>query len=653
MRALIIFVVLISLSLTTSAQEITGFPFGKTSYSDLEFNEYKADTSAGAVVINEFGEAFVENRNDHNIIFQYHVKIKILKKHALDAADFEIPLYRNETKSEKLRSVKASSFNIENGSMREVRLEDKNVFTEDKGHYDLKKFAVPNVRVGSVIEVAYEIESPFFFNFRSWEFQSEYPKIYSEYWATIPANYVYNITLKGFLKPIKNESERVIGCFGTGGGADCARYKFAMEFIPAFIIEEYMTAPSNFISAVNFELSEVIQLDGHRDKMTSQWKDAELEMKRNDKFGVQLKRGKDIADLIGPLIAGETDSLVIAKKVYNFVRDWYRWNEGYGMFSEFGIRKAFDTKTGNIGDINLSLITALRFAGLYTNPVILSTRKNGLPTDLHPVLSDFNYVVARVTINKKSFLLDASDDFYPFGLLPERCLNGKGRVLTEEGSSWVELRPANKRKSITNIILKLDSTGSLKGTTKTTYIGYEAVNMRKEIFEFNDEAEYIKDLKNNEKEFEIENVTIENYSDLESPLIKKMEINIPAAASGNNSFLFNPFLENRWTKNPFKANERLYPVDFGPPLEEIVSITIQYPQGYEIANLPEKTIVTLPNSSGRFALEYSNVDRVFKLSSSLMIVKSVFFSPEYPQLKEMFNVVTQIQNSDLLFKAAN
>jgi hypothetical protein len=653
MRALIVLVVSVSLSFTTCAQEITGFPFGSTSYSDLEFKEYEADTSAGAVVINEFGEAFVENRNDYNIIFQYHVKIKILKQRALDAADFEIVLYKRNEKSEKLRSVKASAFNIENGSIRETRLDDKSIFTENKKYYDLKKFAVPNVRVGSVIEVAYELESPFFFNFRSWEFQSEYPKIYSEYWATIPANYTYNITLKGFLKPIKNESERVIGCYGSGGGSDCARYKFAMEFIPAFIQEDYMTAPSNFISAVNFELSEMIYTDGHRDRFTKEWKDAELEMKRDEKFGIQLKRGKDIADLILPLIAGETDSLVIAKKVFSFVKDWYRWNEVYGMFSEFGIRKAFDTKTGNIGDINLSLITALRFAGLNTNPVILSTRNNGLPTDLHPVLGDFNYVVARVTINKKPFLLDASDDFYPFGLIPERCLNGKGRVLTENGSYWIELKPANKRKSITNIILKLDSGGVLKGTSKTTYIGYEAVNLRKKIFEFNDENEYIKDLKNNEKDFEIENVTIENYADLESPVIKKMDINIPAAGSGGNSFLFNPFLENRWTKNPFKSNERLYPVDFGPPLEEIVSVTIQYPPGYEIANLPEKTVVTLPNASGRFALEYSNIDRVFKLSSSLMIVKPVFFAQEYPQLKELFNVMTQIQNSDLLFKAAN
>jgi hypothetical protein len=652
MRLLTTLTISILLSLTVYAQD-HGFRFG-ASYKDMELNEFQVDTAAGAIVLNEFGEAHIDNGNDFNLIFKYHVKIKILKQHALNVADFKIVLQKNGSDAEFLKSIKASSFNLENGTLREATVEDKNIFTEDKKYRDIVRFAIPNARVGSIIEVAYELASPFKYNFRPWEFQSELPKLNSEYWALIAPNYLYRVTLKGFLKPSKNEHERVKGCYGSGPGlVDCTRYKFAMQNIPAFVEEDFMTAPSNFISAVSFELVEFTNFNGRIDKVTREWKDVEQELKREESFGLQLKRGKDIADLIEPLVQGETDSLLRAKKVYNFIKDWYRWNEIYGKYSESGIRKAFDAKSGNIGDINLSLVAALRFAGFEADPVILSTRENGLPVDLHPVLSDYNYVVARVSINNKTFLLDASDDFYPFGLLPERCLNGKGRAISEKESYWAELKPANKRKSITSIVLKLDSSGTLKGTSKTTHIGYEAVAIRKKIFEFSDEGSYIEALKKQQKNFDIGNVTIENLKDIESPLVEKMEISASSTNAGGNSFLFNPFPADRWTRNPFKANERLYPVDFGPPLEEIVSISIQYPQGYEIANLPDKSVVTLPNGSARFALEYSNVDRVLKMSSSLMIVKPVFLSPDYPQLKEMFNVVTQIQNSDLLFKAAN
>ena len=84
---------------------------------------------------------------------------------------------------------------------------------------------------------------------------------------------------------------------------------------------------------------------------------------------MQLKKGKDIATEIEKLVSASDDKLTKAKKVYDFIKFWYRWNGTYGKYSEFGIKKAFDTKTGNVGDINLSLIAALRFADLDVNPV--------------------------------------------------------------------------------------------------------------------------------------------------------------------------------------------------------------------------------------------------------------------------------------------
>jgi hypothetical protein len=654
MRALILVLFFSFLWVSIYAQE-PGFPFGRVTYAELELKTYDQDTSAGAVILNEFGEAHIENGGDRYLIFQHHTKIKILKRHALDAANFEIVLYKQNDLQEKLKLVRASSFNIDNGSLHEVQLETRNIFREDKTYYNVVKFAVPNVRVGSVIEVEYEIESPFFYKFRSWQFQSEWPKVYSEYWAKIPANYIYNISLIGVLPLSKNVQEVVHECFGVGGAmSDCSLYKLAMKDIPAFPKEDFMTAPSNFISAINFEISEVKHFDGKVDKITKEWKDVEMELKKDERFGIQLKKGKDIGEQVEMLVAQETDSLAKAQKVYDFIKDWYRWNGSYGTFSELGIRKAFDTKTGNIGDINLSLIAALRFADLDVEPVILSTRENGLPIEIHPVLSDFNYVIAKVNIGKKSFLLDASDDFYPFGMLPKRCLNGKGRAFSDEKSYWVDLKPANKSKTISNLSLKVNGDGTMSGTLFISYLGYEAVRMREKIFSFNNEEEYIKDLKDNQKNFTIKDVRLENFRELEKPLVEKMDIEINSVNSaGGNSFLFNPFLVRRWNDNPFKSNERLYPVDFGPPFEEVMTITIAYPETFEIVNVPEKNGASLPENGGRFILQATNSGGILKMSYSALLSKPVFPAQEYHHLKELFNITTQIQNTDLLFKSAN
>ncbi len=255
---------------------------------------YEPDTSAVALMLDEFGEAYFDNNNDHNLLFEYHARIKILKKGGVSYGTFEIPLRKSDGRTERIVSIRASSFNIENGSMRETKLDPKNVFLENQSkYYDAKKFAIPNVKEGSVIEVFYTLESPFVFKFRSWEFQSEIPKLQSEFWALIPGNYLYNVSLRGYLKLTKEESELVRSCFLT---ADCSRLKFAIKNIPAFKEEEFMTAKSNFISAINFELSQINYFDGRKDKITKEWKDADEELRQNSQFGLQIKRGKDIVD---------------------------------------------------------------------------------------------------------------------------------------------------------------------------------------------------------------------------------------------------------------------------------------------------------------------------------------------------------------------
>ena len=240
-------------SVSGIAQE-KGFPYGQATYRELEIRDYLPDSAATALVLDEFGEAFINN--EFNLQFTYHARIKILKTEGAEQGTFEILLRKSEGRAEKMISVKGSSFNIENGSMRESKLEQKSVYSENYNKfYNIQKFAIPNVKVGSVIEVMYTLESPFIYNFRSWEFQSDIPKLQSEYLCVIPGIYNYNISLRGFLKLTKNENELVKSCFTPPGrSADCARMRFGMKNIPALRDEEFMTARSNFLSVINFEL---------------------------------------------------------------------------------------------------------------------------------------------------------------------------------------------------------------------------------------------------------------------------------------------------------------------------------------------------------------------------------------------------------------
>ncbi len=621
-----------------------GFDFGKITYEELDMKTYSRDTSAVAVVLNEFGDASFDLENLNRIIFQYHVKIKILKEAGKSYADFEIPMSKRGTaRQEIVRNVKASSFNREGNSWKETILLGKDIYTENSTEeYSITKFAVPDVRVGSVIEVYYQLETPFTYSFIPWRFQWDIPKVKSEFWAKYPAYYQYNITLKGFLNLTKNVAELVRQCVGSGGysggpSADCSLFKYAMENIPAFKEEEHMTAKKNFVSAITFELDRITQRDGQVDKITSEWKDAEQELKQHENFGVQIRKARNVfEDKAKALREKENDPLALCKSIYDYMRATISWNEEFGFLTDKGIKKTMETSKGNVADVNLSLLGALLEAGLDAEPVLISTRANGLPTQHHPSLNNFNYVVVRAKIADKYYWLDATSNLYPFGFIPERCLNGQGRALGET-SAWIDIKPNDKRRTVNDIKMRLSDDGTMSGTASINYYGYAAYTMRNSYFGFSKKAEYGESRTSDWVGLEVKNFTSENEAELTKPFIEKIEFTLDNNTGNASTVYLQPFLFDRTEKNPFLSEERMYPVDFGAPPEYIFLVSFEYPLTFIPEELPKSVALALPQGGGRYLLSVTNLNGKITISSSLSLTKPVYNSVEYHALKEIYS----------------
>lgn len=642
------------LIVTSVFSQGNGFPYGQVSVEQLLATGYVRDTSASAIILKEFGEAYVSSDNDKGLIFEHHYLIKILKTEGLNKANISLPLRKVDSRTQRILSLKASAYNLENNKILETPINGKNIFTEKINKYwDEKKFTIPNVRVGTVIEVYYTIDDPFFvYNFHTWEFQSDIPKVSSEYWATIPGNYEYNITWRGFLKFNKQESSLIRDCYNPGSQkADCGRYIFAMENIPAFKEEAYMTAKSNFIAAVYFELSEIRHFDGRVDKKTKEWKDTDAEVRTDPNMGGQIKKGKDIISSIETQLKAISDPLEKAKEVYAFVKKSFVWNEIFGAWGDEGIKKALEKKSGNVADINLSLIAALRAAGLDTEIALLSTRNNGIPTELHPVLTDFNYVVAKVNIGDKSYLVDATDPYLPFGMLPFRCLNGRARVFPEKAPSyWYDIVPSEKFKEVNIMNLTLKADGSLTGTLEYAYYGYDAYGKRTDLASFNNQQEYLTELKKKMELVTVNSFELTGMNIYDPKVVHKFDVEIEALDQLGDGFTFNPFFLEKIETNPFKLSERLYPVNFGAPQEYTTIINLTYPENFVLVEKPEKTALAIPAGGGKFLFDISDNGNKATVTYSLTLARAAYTSVEYQYLKELFNRAVQVQNSDWLFK---
>ncbi|WP_313157203.1 transglutaminase domain-containing protein, partial [Sphingobacterium multivorum] len=580
------------------------FDFGKVSISD--FSRTDLDSNANAIVLNEFGRSsvFVDDYDNRvKLQHEYHVIIRINNKEGFKKANFEIPSYkRGSYVRDYFDELKAVTYNLENGRIEKTELENKKVFKENYSAYlDLNKFTLPNIKEGSIIEVSYRTLEQDLFNFKTWEFQDDIPKIQSQYIAIIPASFAYNVVLRGPYKLSDQKAEALKEfIFLDGLRMDCSKLTYTMKNIPAFMEEDYMTSPTNFKSAIYYELESIFYPStGSKKTFSKTWKDVDTDLMNEKTFGGQLKKTDLFKANLATILSPTDTKLEKAKKIYNYINKQIKWNNYLGKYAETGIEKALEKRTGNIGDINLALVTALLAADLEAYPIILSTRRNGTPNGLFPVLSDFDYVIACVDIDGVKYKLDASNLYLPFGQLPLQCLNERGRIIySKKSSDWFPLTA--QESSDVNYILEgaLNDQFKIKGKLTISSSGNKALLKRQHIAKFNSLEEYWEKLDEEMPNITLTKSSIQNLEDIDQLLIEEFDVILDVSKQMEQDILvLAPNIIDRISYNPFKAQERTYPVDMGFKSKTLYSVKLTIPDHYEIAEKPQNASLALPEST--------------------------------------------------------
>ncbi len=630
------------------------FDFGKVSISD--FSRTDLDSNANAIVLNEFGRSsvFVDDYDNRvKLQHEYHVIIRINNKEGFKKANFEIPSYkRGSYIRDYFDELKAVTYNLENGRIEKTELENKKVFKENYSAYlDLNKFTLPNIKEGSIIEVSYRTLEQDLFNFKTWEFQDDIPKIQSQYIAIIPASFAYNVVLRGPYKLTDQKAEALKEfIFLDGLRMDCSKLTYTMKNIPAFMEEDYMTSPTNFKSAIYYELESIFYPStGSKKTFSKTWKDVDTDLMNEKTFGGQLKKTDLFKANLATILSPTDTKLEKAKKIYNYINKQIKWNNYLGKYAETGIEKALEKRTGNIGDINLALVTALLAADLEAYPIILSTRRNGTPNGLFPVLSDFDYVIACVDIDGVKYKLDASNLYLPFGQLPLQCLNERGRIIySKKSSDWFPLTA--QESSDVNYILEgaLNDQFKIKGKLTISSSGNKALLKRQHIAKFNSLEEYWEKLDEEMPNITLTKSSIQNLEDIDQLLIEEFDVILDVSKQMEQDILvLAPNIIDRISYNPFKAQERTYPVDMGFKSKTLYSVKLTIPDHYEIAEKPQNASLALPESTAKYRYVTQVNGNQLEILQSLAFNKPIFSVDEYFSLKELYSRIIQQQKLDI------
>ncbi|PKV52108.1 uncharacterized protein DUF3857 [Aquimarina sp. MAR_2010_214] len=640
----------ITFSLFINAQEAYNSKSMVVSMIDLQSSTYKKDSTANAFFIYEKGFSRMENGGNYNLLTDYEAKIKILNKQGFDHATVKVLLYRNKNNKESFNSLVAYTYNLEQGKVIKTKVEKDQIYYEKYDqNFTLVKFVFSNIKPGSVLTYKYQVESPFMYKFNGWEFQDDIPKIYSEFIADLPGNYVYNIKLVGTLKLDTRESTLKKNCLQASGygSADCSHNIYAMKDIPAFKKEKYMTAKNNYFSRIEYELKEFKGYDGKNKKYTQTWKNVDDKLKKEATIGVQLKKLSITKNLLPDSIQSLPKDITKAKMIYRYILNNYKWNKKKRIFNDGNINKVIKDKVGNVTGINILFHNILKQQQFNVHPVLLSTRDNGYATKIHPVISDFNYLIVQLSLDGETYLLDATEKELAFGEVPFRCLNQHGRLLDfKNGSSWIDIKPVKRSLFYYKEELKLNKELKLNGKAKHISSGYHGYYKRKELDQV-DKQSYLDFRKKKVSGVKITNISIKNEKDYDKPFEEEFQF-IRNTETIDNTIYIKPFTLPFFKETPFKLNQRTYPVDFGYPDSYTYLVSIELPEEYEFVDIPNNSLFTIPNNLGQVGVNFQKNGKKLIITHRITFNSSYYPVEYYKILKDFFNLIIEIENDTLI-----
>ncbi|HEY5499300.1 MAG TPA: transglutaminase domain-containing protein [Bacteroidales bacterium] len=657
MKQLFLLISILILSCATCiAQDLMDFApdFGKYNVEELEMKKYEKDTTAEAVVLYDRGKtAFRRVENGFNIVFLHTQRIKILKKAGLTWATFEIPYYVDEYIFEEVNELSGFTYNKSDNQYEKTPLDLKTVYVEDKAnHWKIKKFSMPNVKEGSVIELFYSISSPYFFNFRGWKYQKSIPVIYSEYVTQMIPFYTYHFIAQGINKFDGYHAEASIATrkFFNTEFSDM-NYTFVMKDVPAFKDEAFITCPEDYIMKQDFQLTERTDLSGVKTSVMNTWPKFIKELLKMSEIGGYMKdansNGKKLLESMNLSLKKPMEQI---QTLDEYMKSNFNWDGYRSIYANKSVRKFQETKTGNTAEINLYFVGLLKSAGLDAFPVILSTRDHGKIVADYPFEHFFNYVVAAVKVDSTFMLFDATEPLGTFGVLPERCINDKGLALKNEKDKdkfdWINLSLTNKSTINYSIDLVPDlKTKSIKGDFRIVSNGYFANESRNN---------YLSDPESYKKSLIASNYVIQDTVRVKNALESNKSINFIFSAKANmnvfdDKITFMPFCSFVESVNPLRQPTRTYPIDMIYKQEKVFQTVIHIPEGYKLMHSPAN--INIDNEDYKLQLSTETLDQsILKIVGSYELKKEQYPSTKYDKIKDFFRLMVDRFNDEVVLQ---
>ncbi|MBK8787453.1 MAG: DUF3857 domain-containing protein [Chitinophagaceae bacterium] len=647
---------LLTISLSVMAQKSQP-GFGKVDKADLEMKDCDFDKGADALVLIDYGNMYYDRGtvgfSTFKTVYERRTRIKILKEKGISQADIEINYYTHNNE-EKVFKFNANTYNLDAaGKIITTEVKKSSIYSKKiDGNYSKMIIAFPEVKVGSIIEYSYTIERESY-GLRTWYFQGRIPVRYSEYQLKVPQIFRFSVQ-PSIVDPIEDKQEVVDESISMDEGfmeTKSLKSNYIMRNLPGVKNEPFMGSPKDYMQRLEFQMTQIYYNESRIVDLSVKWQDViKNRLIKDEDFGLQLEKTVTAAKPFIEEARQIADVETRMKFIYNRIRKSMSWNgdEDY-VYTDNGIIKTWETKTGNVADINLLLVNLLNEAGVKTSPILFSTRDHGLVTPTYPSINQFNTVMAYVVLKDKAYVLDATDKVTNVKLVPEKVVNTNGFIPEGENGRWKDvLSGKSKYKVMAAIQGEIDEAGNMKGNGLVNCYDYARAQRVKEWTQDNMKFKndyfvtYYPGLK-------IEDITINNVEADSLPLEQKVKFSTVLNSSGEYRY-FNINLFSDLEKNPFIAGTRVSDVDFGVHQEYTIFGNYTIPVGFTFDGIPDNISMSTPDNGIIFSRTMQAESNLLNVRMTLEFKRTFYTADTYPEFKEFYKKLFDKLNEQVVIK---
>ncbi len=638
--------------LSTAQDEIKSY--GKIDISDLELKECAFEKDANAMVLFDRGEVYFDHQFD--IIMDRHKRIKIFNEKGKDEANIRIEFYSNNH-YEDLYDIDAQTINIKDGKPVITKLDRKQIFREavDKNSTAIV-FSFPDVQAGSVIEYHYKWKTPAYGNFPAWYFQSKIPSRYSELQTSIPDMLYYKTQYRVYQSMNKNKTSAASKSLGSGQDSHAYTVNtkiIGLNNIPSLVDEPFMTSRNDNLQCALFQLTQIQPIGGFTQTGADTWAKVGERLAEDEDFGMQFRKKLDDEDILiskAKLLKSDDEKIAF---LFNEVKNSMKWNGFDTWYTNDGIPKAWQKKTGNSAEINLILYRLLKQADVKNvYPMAVSTRNHGKVNIAFPWMRQFNRTVVHIPVDStRQYVLDATDKYNLYTTIPDNLLNSYGISLDKEHKTHRIVSLDNVAPSRKNIYItaEINPQGKMSGKANLVDYSYHKIQAVKNL-KTDGEEKYKDWLTDKDNNLKIKSIKLED-ADIDSlPLKEMIDFDLELTSSDGDYIFFVPNMFSGLRKNPFISENRTTLVDFGHKNKYAISGSYKVPPGFKVDVLPKNINLIMPDKSISFQRVIVENEGTIAVRYILDYKKTIYWVEEYPALREFYKQIFELLNEQIVLK---